>query len=333
MADERLLTLPGAESIGDYDQSELVLQLTKGLYGIGIKTVQEIMPLPSIMPLPQLPEALMGVCRYRELILPVINLPMLLEESSEEPQSEIWQMVVISLNRRLCGLAVRDINEILNFSDGEVESLPAVADVQNEVFFRGIKRMGEEVVVLLRVDALLDYCRIPTRDQSQQVATAQSRTERFSIINMGSLRLGVNIEQIERVLRTPQVIPAGDDAPGCVKGRALNPEANSDQATESDYYPVLDLFDFLELEDFGGRRNLLLSSTSGRRVGFYSGVVEEIRDIDVAAIYRVPALAQTAANQFVARVALLGQEIVQLVDLNLVLTSPVLRDYLTPQDR
>ncbi len=315
METELLLNLPGAEKIGAYDQSELVCLLTAGMYGLGIKSVQEILPLPEVMPLPQLPESMMGVCRYRELIIPVINLPLLLEQSDEQPMVDVWQMVVISEGQRVCGLAVKDINEILSFSLDEMEPMPNVETVRNEAFYRGIKRMGEQVVMLLKVEEVLNHCQIPARQQIEDVEQlSQARIERIGILHMGDLLTGIDIELIERILRTPEV-QAVADAPAGVKGIALNPEAVADSAGPEDYYPVVDLFHFLNVPDTGGKRNLVLSHVAGRRVGYYAGVVEEIRDVKDDAFYQLPKLVQTSENGFVKQVFLLGEEIVQLLDL------------------
>lgn len=315
MQTELLANLPGAENVGAYDQSELVCLLTAGLYGVGIKSVQEIMPLPDVMPLPQLPESMMGVCRYRDLIIPVINLPLLLEQSAETPVTDVWQMVVINEGQRVCGLAVKDINEILSFSLDEMEAMPNVEGVRNEAFYRGIKRMGEQVVMLLRVEEVLNHCRIPEREQTESAAyVSQVTTERIGILHMGDLLVGIDIDLIERILRLPEV-KAVAEAPAGFKGVSLNPEAVAEEAGPADYYPVIDLFHLLNIPDAGGKRNVVLSQVAGRRVGYYSGVVEEIRDVNGDAFYQLPKLAQTSENGFVKQVFLLGEEIVQLLDL------------------
>lgn len=315
MQADLLLDLPGAEKIGEYDQSELVCLLTGGLYSVGIRAVQEIMPLPEVMPLPQLPESMMGVCRYRDLIIPVINLPLLLEKSAEAPVTDVWQMVVIGEGQRVCGMAVKDINEILSFSQNEIEPMPNVQIVRNEAFYRGIKRMGEQVVMLLRVDEVLDHCCIPEREQTERdQLSEQVTTKRIGILHMGDILAGINIESIERILRTPEV-HAVESAPAGVKGVALNPEVKAEGASQRDYYPVVDLFHFLRLPDQGGKRNLILSQVAGQRVGYYAGVVEEIRDVNGDQFYQLPKLVQTSENRFVKQVFLLGEEIVQLLDL------------------
>lgn len=315
MESELLLNLPGAEKIGSYDQSELVCLLSAGMYGLGITSVQEIMPLPEVMPLPQLPQSMMGVCRYRDLIIPVINLPLLLEQSDEQPLTDVWQMVVINEGQRVCGLAVKDINEILSFSLEEMEPMPNVEAVRNEAFYRGIKRMGEQVVMLLKVEEVLNHCQIPARQQAEDTEQfSQATIERIGILHMGDLLAGIDIELIERILRTPEV-KAVAGAPAGVKGIALNPEAVAESAGPGDYYPVIDLFHFLSVPDVGGKRNLVLSQVAGRRVGYYLGVVEEIRDINADAFYPIPKLVQTSENRFVRQVFLLGDEIVQLLDL------------------
>ncbi|NLW17826.1 MAG: chemotaxis protein CheW [Firmicutes bacterium] len=109
-----LQNLAGAEQIGKFDRSELVCQIYGNLYGLPIRSIQEIGPLPELMPLPQMPNSIIGVCEFREQIIPVLHLATQLDLEGPLPKPEEWQMVGISHDGRLCALAVTDIIEIIN---------------------------------------------------------------------------------------------------------------------------------------------------------------------------------------------------------------------------
>lgn len=318
-----LHNLTGAEQIGKFDNSELVCQLHDNLYGLPIRSVQEILPLPSILPLPQLPESIMGVCVFRDKVIPVLNLASQLDLTGEPPEAEVWQMVVISHNERLCALAVCDIVEIINYSSEEIEPLPSTTEGE-EYFFRGIKRTELGMVTLLAMHAVVEHCHLPRREQ----AAAQSDTDMgqqenqiISLIRLGEMRVAAKIDDIERILRTPEILPV-EAAPAYIKGKALQPGADPNNAQPEDYFPVINMFQLLEQpEDAAGQRNLILPKQTDVPVGYYTGVVEEIREVSKADIALIPPLTITPQNDYVQGVLKLANELILLIDLDQVLRA------------
>ncbi len=312
--------LEGAKQIGEFDGSDLVCRLYDNLYGIPIKSVQEIVPLPRVMPLPQLPVTFLGVCLFRENVIPVLNLAHELELTGDPPTPEEWQMVVIDYDNRLCAIAVEDIEEILNYSEADIEPLPSTSEVENELF-KGIKSTQIGMVTLLNIDTILEQTQLPERLQiSVQQATdaTKQETERLALIRVGGIRVGVRIEEIERILRLPEIFPV-DDAPACIRGVALSPDADQDNPDEEDYYPVLDMFEILEQAEDDGKRNLILAQTTAIRVGYFTGIVEEICDVSKADIASVPPILQSNQNDYIWGILKLEAELILLLDLNQIL--------------
>lgn len=317
-----LNSLAGAEQIGKFDNSELVCQLYDNLYGLPVRSVQEILPLPSILPLPQLPVSIMGVCMFRDKIIPVMNLAPQLELVGENPETEKWQMVVISHNDRLCAIAVCDIIEIINYSSEEIEPLPSTTEGE-EYFFRGIKRTELGMVTLLNMNAVVEHCHLPKREYGTvQVDTDVTKENLIiSLIRLGEIRVAVRIDEIERILRTPSIIPA-EEAPEYIKGNALHLGADQDNPQPEDYYPVINMYQVLEQqEDVEDQHNLILPKVSACPVGYYTGVVEEIREVNKADIATIPPLTVTAQNDYVQGVLKLADELILLVDLKRVLSA------------
>ena len=98
----QVTALPGAEEIGNFEHSYLVCHLDDRLFGIPTTEVQEIVPLPQLMKLPQLPNCMLGLARYREEIIPVLNLRTI-SAMGDSVTHESEQMIVINHGRRLCG--------------------------------------------------------------------------------------------------------------------------------------------------------------------------------------------------------------------------------------
>lgn len=311
-----LHSLAGAEQIGKFDSSELVCQIYDNLYGLPIRSIQEILPLPELLPLPQMPSSIMGVCLFRDQVIPVLHLAPQLDLQGEPPIPEEWQMVVIFHNGRLCALAVRDIIEIINYSREEVEPMPSTTEGE-EYFYRGIKRTEMGMVTLLNMDAIVEHCHLPQREVAASKADSDLGQEQeiISLMRVGDIRVAARIDEIERILRTPKLVPV-EDAPPYIKGKALRPDADAANPQPEDYFPVINMFELLEQrEDEGGQRNLILPKQSALPVGYYTGVVEEIREISKADIAPIPPLTSTSRNRYVQGVLKLADELILLIDL------------------
>ncbi len=316
-------SLVGAEQIGKFDSSELVCRLYDHLYAIPVKSVQETLPLPSILQLPQLPVSIMGVCVFRDKVIPVLNLSPQLDLAGEPPQTETWQMVVISHNDRLCAMAVCDIVEIINYSSEEVEPLPSTTDGE-EYFFRGIKRTELGLVTLLDMNAVVDHCHLPPREHDSvqdDLDVKANESLIISLIRLGEVYVAVQIDEIERILRTPEILTE-EGAPGYIKGKALKLDADQDNPQPEDYYPVINMYQVLEQpEDIEAQGNLIIPKASAFPIGFYTGVVEEIREVNKTDLAKIPPLTVTTQNNYVQAVLKLKDELILLIDLNKVLST------------
>lgn len=318
---DTLQNLAGAEQVGKFDSSELVCQIYDNLYGLPIRSIQEILPLPAILPLPQLPDSIMGVCVFRDKVIPVLNLAPQLDLIGEPPATEVWQMVVIAHNERLCALAVRDIIEIINYPSNEIEPLPSTTEGE-EYFFRGIKRTELGMVTLLDMNAVVEHCHLPKREQAaaqMDTESGQQENQIISLIRLGEIRIAVKIDAIERILRTPKILPV-EAAPAHIKGKALRVDANPANPQPDDYFPVINMYQLLEQpEAKEGQRNLILPKQSDFPVGYYTGVVEEIREVSKADMAMIPKLTVTPQNDYVQGVLKFANELILLIDLDQVL--------------
>ncbi|NLW17827.1 MAG: hypothetical protein GX033_09385 [Firmicutes bacterium] len=176
------------------------------------------------------------------------------------------------------------------------------------------------MVALLNLDAVVGHCHLPEREQSTGVVDmGEQEQEIISLIRLGGTRIAARIDDIERILRTPEIVPA-EDAPAYIKGKALRPDVDQTNPRPEDFFPVINMFQLLEQTEEGdGQRNLILPKNSPYPVGYYTGVVEEIREINKADIAPIPPLTSTLHNSFVQGVVKLAGELILLVDLQQVL--------------
>ncbi len=135
------------------DSQVVVCELKDERYGLDIRRVYEIIRLQPITVLPDAPAFVDGVINLRGRIVPVVDLAVRfgLPRSSASKSSRI---VVAGVGEARVGLVVDGVSEVLMVPEEAVETTPSVAASAGSSHVRGIAKLGEDLVILLDVDAL-----------------------------------------------------------------------------------------------------------------------------------------------------------------------------------
>lgn len=96
------------------------------LYGIDLEFVLEIRAHQPLTRLPHAPEHVIGITNVGGRILPVIDLCCRLWGRKAEPGA-LHAIVVVRQDDRQCGILVDAANEIMEFTPGQIEEMPARA--------------------------------------------------------------------------------------------------------------------------------------------------------------------------------------------------------------
>ncbi len=134
----------------------VVCELKNESYGLDISRVFEIIRLQAVTAVPQAPHFVDGVINLRGRIIPIIDLSVRfgLPRSSVTKASRI---VVTGTCDTRVGLIVDGVSEVLMVPDEAVEAMPAAVTTTADVrSLKGIARVGDQLIVLLELDALLD---------------------------------------------------------------------------------------------------------------------------------------------------------------------------------
>jgi purine-binding chemotaxis protein CheW len=154
-------TMQYGDSVAEQAKREfLTFRLGEETYGIDILQVQEIREIELVTRIPHVARFVRGVINLRGAIVPVVDLglmfgfpqPIALEKASA---------IVLNTDRRLVGLVVSSVSDVIGLADAEILPPPELGSRAIGSALKGIgARPGEGTsVLLLDVDHVMQRIR------------------------------------------------------------------------------------------------------------------------------------------------------------------------------
>lgn len=127
-------------------------------YGIDILQVQEIRELEHVTRVPRVQPAVRGVINLRGAIVPIVDLGLMF--GFPEPMKlEGASAIVLNVDRRLVGLVVSGVSDVIALADDEIVPAPDLGERPIAAAIRGIGTRDGVSVPLLDVDQILGRIR------------------------------------------------------------------------------------------------------------------------------------------------------------------------------
>ena len=124
-------------------------------YGVDVRTVQEIIRVAEITPVPRAPESIKGVINLRGRIVPVIDLKKKLGLGEVAEADKRARIVVVKLRERLIGLLVDAASQVLKVPVSSVDPAPeAVLEIDAD-FIRGVAKLPDRLIILMELQKIL----------------------------------------------------------------------------------------------------------------------------------------------------------------------------------
>ncbi len=117
-------------------------------FGVPISVVREIIRVPEITAVPNVPDHIEGVINVRGQIIPVIDMPKRFGLRAPERNSRN-RIVVIELEGRSIGLMVDSASEVLRIAHSEIEEPHDVFPESGIEYVSGVGKLGGRLVILL----------------------------------------------------------------------------------------------------------------------------------------------------------------------------------------
>ena len=127
-------------------------------YGIPIQKVKEIIGIMDITNIPKTPLFIKGVINLRGKIIPVMDLRLkfgLDEKAYNQRTCIIVVEISITENKRMMGIVVDTVSEVVNIQNSEIEPPPQYSAHDDNEFLTGMGKVKGKVILLLEIEQVL----------------------------------------------------------------------------------------------------------------------------------------------------------------------------------
>lgn len=127
-------------------------------FAVPILAVREIIGFMEITAVPQSPPHVRGVINLRGRVIPVVDLRVQFGMARSE-RSEQTCIIVIetadSTRKRLHGIVVDRVGEVISIADDAIEAPPSFGANSDNAFITGMAKVGQSIKILLDIDQVL----------------------------------------------------------------------------------------------------------------------------------------------------------------------------------
>jgi purine-binding chemotaxis protein CheW len=129
-------------------------RIGRELFGVYIHVVQEIVRVPEITPVPEMPLFVEGVINLRGKIVSIVELSkrLKIEGSSKTRASRI---LIIELEKKVVGLLVDAVTEILRIPPESIEPTPDIVTSVGAEYIMGVGKLPDKLIILLDLKNIL----------------------------------------------------------------------------------------------------------------------------------------------------------------------------------
>jgi len=121
-------------------------------FALGISKVDKIIEFQEPKPIPESSSYFLGVIKYNNKILPIIDLTKRLY-SVDRPRNEADKVIVVLCKNKLIGVVVDDIFGIQSFENEQFESSDNDTHISKE-YILGFIKTDEDITIVLDTDKI-----------------------------------------------------------------------------------------------------------------------------------------------------------------------------------
>ncbi|MBI5741939.1 MAG: protein phosphatase CheZ [Nitrospirae bacterium] len=133
-------------------QQYIGFNLNRNEYMLPILKVREIITMPSITILPQLPSYIQGITNLRGAVIPIVNLKSLL--SSEDDGETGRTVIVVTAGQITFGIIVDGITGVVKVDEANIEPPDKIISI-NADLLEGVAKLDNRLIVLLNTKKIL----------------------------------------------------------------------------------------------------------------------------------------------------------------------------------
>lgn len=143
----------GVKNLSHGDRELIAFRIGDQEFCVNIMSVREIRGWTPATAMPHSPAYVKGVINLRGAVLPIIDLSARLGMKAAEP-SQRHVIIVAQVRRKVVGLLVDAVSDILTVTDDNVQPTPEISSEMERQFARGILAIEKRMICLLELDAI-----------------------------------------------------------------------------------------------------------------------------------------------------------------------------------
>jgi purine-binding chemotaxis protein CheW len=146
----------------------LTFRLGAEEYGIDILRVQEIRSYEEPTRIANAPAFIKGVVNLRGVIVPVVDLRTKLN-CEKVDYNGFTVVIVLNVHGRVVGAVVDSVSDVLELSSELIKPAPEMNTTVDTSFITGIASVGERMLILMDIEALMSSADMGLMEASQQL--------------------------------------------------------------------------------------------------------------------------------------------------------------------
>jgi len=133
----------------------LTFTLADEVFAVDVARVREILEMPSITKVPQVPDFMRGVINLRGCVVPVIDLRLKfgMQETAQTVNTCIIVVeVVMDGETTILGALADSVQEVIEMEPSQIEAAPHIGTHLNTEFIKGMGKHDGHFVMILDID-------------------------------------------------------------------------------------------------------------------------------------------------------------------------------------
>lgn len=199
----------------------VVFHVDEEEFAFRLSNIREIIRVPSITKVPNVPQYITGLCSLRGDLLPVIDSRRLFGMPAKEC-NESSRIIVADIHGKMVGLISDKVSEVINIDEAAIKEPPTSLKGTDGGVIQGILILndGKRVVMVLDAEKVIKTGNLNEVTNQQFAYTEKSSAlnmeedeeEQIVIFHLGSGEYAFNIDCVEEIIRLPDVRKAPNTA-------------------------------------------------------------------------------------------------------------------------
>jgi purine-binding chemotaxis protein CheW len=141
------------KNLSQGDRELIAFRIGDQEFCVNIMSVREIRGWTPATAMPNSPSYMKGVINLRGAVLPIVDLSLRLGMKPADPTAR-HVIIVAQMKRKVVGLLVDAVSDILTVSDDSIQPTPEVNSDLERQFARGILAIDKRMICLVELESL-----------------------------------------------------------------------------------------------------------------------------------------------------------------------------------